>query len=164
MRKLLLSTFFALSVFALQAETFQVDFSNPAITITKPKEIAAKVVTGPGVRYNSYYQNSWLMNFSGSSFIEVTFTNNLSEGTPAALNFVHLSSLVGPNNYSPLTITLNDKEVAKGFSPQLGDAGYQTNSFDITSFVKTGENVLRIQLEKEAFSNYWIQNLEISFQ
>lgn len=162
MKKLLLSTLSIFSVFALQAETFQVDFSNPGIEVSCPQEITTNVSTGPGVHYNSYYKQSWIMNYNGSSFIDISFTNNLSESEYVFLDIVHLASMVRNTNYSPISIILNNNEVIKGFSPVFGY--YQTDSFDITSFVKTGENKLRISFDDDAFSNYWIQKLEVNFQ
>ncbi len=162
MKKLLLSTLLMLSTTALHAETFQVDFSKSNIVITRPQEITASVSTGPGVYYNSYYKQSWIMHWNATSYIDINFTNNLPEGQPVTLNLVHLSSMVGNDNYSPVTITLNNGTVAQRFSPVYGY--YQTDSFDITSYVKTGENNLRIAFDSDAISNYWIQNLEVSFQ
>lgn len=162
MKKFLLSTLFISTAFSLLGESFQIDFSNSNIVIKHPQEISASVKTGPGVYYNSYYKYSWIMHFNGQSYIDVTFTNNFPEGKTATLDLIHLSSMAGNTNYSPITITLNGNEVVKDYSP--ASPGYQPDSYEITPFVKTGENKIRISFGCNAVSNYWIQKLEVNFQ
>lgn len=162
MKKLLLSTIFSLAAFTLFAEPFQVDFYNSEIAVNHPEEIAVNVSTGPGVRYNSYYQYSWIMNHNGKSYIDITFTNNIPKYEKVAkLEFIHLSSRVGLENYSPITVVLNGTHILKKYSP--ASYGYQSDSFEITEFIKTGENKLRISFDNDALSNYWIQKLEVNF-
>jgi len=162
MLKYLLTLLAAASFTTLSAESFQVDFSKPAITITQPKNLDVNVTTGPMTYFNSYYKESWILHGNGQSFIRVGFNNHLEEGTPVNLRLVHLSSISNKVKYSPITIKVNGAVVVSNFSPEKGN--YCTDSFDITQYVKKGTNTIRISLDDDAQTNYWISHLGVNFK
>jgi hypothetical protein len=137
-----------------------IDFSQPHIQTHSDEDITTNIKIGPGTYFNGYYKNSWSMYYPGSSFIEITFDNQL-DGGPTTLELCHLSSIVANQKYSPITILANDKRVVSNFSPSSGE--YIVDTFKISECLPKGKNVIRIQFDYGAISNYWIQSLKVKF-
>jgi hypothetical protein len=117
------------------------------------------VTTGSGVGYNSYYGQSWLMNFRGASFIQAELNVVKDPSKTYTLDLNHLSSLVNGKPLSKITIEVNGQVVVAGHNPNNGD--YIHEKFDITKFVKDGKNEIKLKLDSDAYSNYWINHLTV---
>ncbi len=149
------ATLFLVSSVYAQTE-YQVDFSQP--TIHKTPNIEIRV--GPGTQYNSFYGNSWLMHYSGSSFIEFEFDKDYRDSDPAFLEITHLSSLVNGQPYSPISIYVNDQSFLPHHDPHNGNWIHER--FDVTGWLKDGTNVIRLELDHDAITNYWIRDVKLT--
>jgi hypothetical protein len=140
----------------MQQPLSTVDFRQSEI-----KSLNAKVETGPLTYYNSYYGSSWIMHLPGRSFIKVsTNIDHLAPSKKVRLDLFHLSSVVGGSlTDSPITIEVNGRTVVTGHNPNNGN--YISEQFDITDFVKEGENVVELKFDAGARTNYWIQSFAI---
>jgi len=125
-----------------------------------------KVTTGPGVEYNGptfwnrrHYGNSWRMLSPGSSFIQADMNIQKDSAKTYTLDLNHLSSLVNGKPLSKITIEVNGQVVTAGHNPNNGN--YITEQFDITQFVKDGNNQIKLKLAHDAYSHYWINHLTV---
>jgi serine/threonine protein kinase len=127
------------------------------------------IATGPGMVYNSYYHNSWLMNNPGTSYFEVTF--KLDKVSPnASLIMTHLASSdnnVRGDAYSPIAIIVNDKPFKNFYNVtdnHPGSQNYETDTLPIAPLLKVGNNTIKVKFEKDEkqpSTNYWIQKLSV---
>lgn len=119
--------------------------------------------------YNTSANNSWRMTAPGNSYLEVTFTLAQAPGS-AQLTVTHLSSADGGcpgGGYSPVDIKINGQlfrdnyDVAQNHG---GTHGFATDQWQIGNLVRSGTNVIRIELEDNpwACTHYWIQSLEVT--
>ncbi len=76
-----------------------------------------------------------------------------------SLDLVHLSSLVNGEAQTRITIEVNGHVVTSNYNPNNGN--YIRESFDITDYLNDGKNTIKISLDGNAVSNYWIQSLAI---
>jgi len=132
----------------------EVDFSESHRVDTN-----IKVTMGSGVKYNDHYGNSWLMHHSGSSFIQADMNIQKDSSKTYTLDLNHLSSLVGGKPLSKITIQVNGQVVTAGHNPNNGN--YITEKFDVTQFVKDGNNQIMLMLDHNSYSNYWINHLAV---
>ncbi len=145
-------------------EIFGVDFSQPRLSAQN-----AEVQVGPGTGYNNYYKNSFIMNYSGLSFIDAKFNVAGGEaGQTLLFDMVHLTSMAngaaGINGYSPINITINGKKYVfpdgqTTYDPV--DGNYKHDRFEVSNYLHEGENEIRIGFERDATTNYWIQSLKL---
>ena len=163
MRNVLLGLLCMLGVStAVFSETkYDVSFEKAKIQ-TSPESISVDV--GPGTYYNYYYGKSWLMHFSGTSFIEVSFDKASDANGQTLLYMKHLASQVNGDWYSPITISINGDDFIERYNPNEKRSGWHEDTFDITDFIVEGRNTIRIHLDWDAIGNYWINKLAISFE
>jgi hypothetical protein len=133
-----------------------VDFSNSPIQSKN-----ARVQTGPGAYYNSYYGNSWIMHYPGSSYFRIeTNIDHVDQSKHYLIDMVHLSSIVnGTLMDAPITILVNGQTAVVGHNPN--NENYLREIFDITSCVVEGDNLIEIRFDEGAQTNYWIQSLSV---
>ncbi len=144
----------ALKAPAAPKKIAEVDFSNATHVDTN-----ATVKTGPGVYYNKFYGNSWLMHFVGISSIATNVSIEKDPSKAYTLDLNHLSSLVDGKPGAKITIKVNDKVVKAGYNPNNGN--YISEKFDITKYVVNGNNTILLSLDMDGFSNYWINHLSV---
>jgi hypothetical protein len=156
MRQMKAQAMMAVAVFPpvdAKKELGKADFRNPNINASNMN------ISHQGAFYNSYYGNSWLLHYNGYSQLSANMNIEKSEGMQYSLDLVHLSSLVGGQPLSKVTIRVNGQTVVAGHNPN--DGNYKFEQFDITRFVKNGNNEIQISLDNNAGSNYWIQSLAV---
>ena len=123
------------------------------------------VNTGPETMYNKVNGNSWIMHEGGKSFIEVNFNQAKKFGgkdiyETSILRIKHLTSATKYRpGKSPVNITLNGNIIKENYSPR--SSRWMEDFFDITSFMEDGDNKIRIELQKGAQTNYWINYLKV---
>lgn len=78
---------------------------------------------------------------------------------PLYLRVTHLSSVHKGRFLSPVTITINDRVLVGDWTPS--ELNYITTIWDISGYVKTGENAIVWQLG-DARTLYWLKKVEIS--
>jgi hypothetical protein len=142
-------------------------YPGTAALFGRPDILAARctVKTGPGTTYNQAYGNSWIMNFPGESFIEVNFNEPKTfEGkkiwTRANLRLTHLSSTGGGGFLSPINIVVNGSAIKTSYSPPSGN--WMEDVFDISAQMKDGDNNVRLEFQRGAQMNYWINSLKVN--
>lgn len=133
-----------------------VDFKNSNI-----EALNADVQVGPGTYYNSYYGNSWIMHYPGSSFFKLSVNvehRNLAK--KYMLDLFHLSSIVsGHLMDARISIYVNGKALVTGHNPN--NCGYIHEQFEVTQLLADGANSIEIRFDDGAQTNYWIQSLAI---
>ncbi len=123
-------------------------------------------VSFSGMEYSDYYGACRLI-YPGISHVEAQF-NLDTVPSDAYMKIIHLtsSSSNAPNGgYSPIDIYINgilysdDYDVAQSH----GDHGWHEDNWSITSFLKSGMNTIRIELEDDpwAATHYWIKNISV---
>ena len=137
--------------------TYSVDFSQPEI---KESDNIDKVNTGPGTEYNAVNGNSWVLNCSGKSYIEIIFTKPPEIYGLCTLNISHLHSLNDGFGYSPINVYVNNKLFLDHFNPIYGGA-YTNDTFSLGTEIKDGVNKIKILFCKEGITDYWINKLSI---
>jgi hypothetical protein len=75
------------------------------------------------------------------------------------LELAHLAAIAGKERNAPVHIRLNGQVVAESYDP----AGNRVTPFDLTRFVRTGENELEIILRPEGRTQYWLRMIKVSF-
>ena len=93
------------------------------------------------------------------SLLRLSFTNT-TEHALVVLRLNHLSYGLEGGGHSPIAITLNKQGAAKEVNPPRDY--YATERFDLSAFVKAGENALEITLG-QATSPYWLESLELLY-
>jgi hypothetical protein len=128
------------------------DFSNGKIAGT----ITVKTSQCDNNPQNDY--SSYRLLMPEESNIEATF--NSEKNSNKILEITHLSSKIEGSVFSvsPITITINDKDLMKSFDP--GSHSFTTDKFNISKYLINGKNTIKIQYEK-GNSHYWIKRLEI---
>jgi hypothetical protein len=115
-----------------------------------------------------YHEKSWRMLTPGQSYLEGTF-NLTSVPSGVMLDLIHLTSYaagVPGDGYSPIDITINGNlfldnyDVAQNHN---GSHGFEKDSWQISDYLNTGQNTIRIELEDNpwAYTHYWINTLSI---
>jgi hypothetical protein len=133
-----------------------VSFANREIAY----ETEARIETGPHTYYNAYYGHSWILHAPGSSYVRISFeTSSEDAAAPAQLKLSHLSSYVNGQWYSPVCITINGKVFLEHYVPNSADWVY--DHFDISSYLKEGQNEVRIDFLPGAIGNYWLNYIGI---
>lgn len=150
-------------IFAAEAIVYSADFSSTEISTEN------LTISTYKARYNTAYGESWLMYSPGSSYLNMRFQ---LPRTPekAVLRVIHLSSAsagVRGGGYSPVTIIINRKiflssyDVAENHD---GSHAFETDKWDITDYLQTGDNIINWQFCNDAVTNYWIKELEIKIE
>lgn len=147
-----------------------VDFSTPDIqTVGAQLEPVGRISYlnqgrwvdgGPTTHYNSYFGNSWVLDWQGESFIRVRTTIEHSDTQKKYLLYlVHCSATGGG---SPITILVNGYVKTSGHNPNSVN-NYTRQRFDISEYLIDGVNTIEIRLDRNrnATSTYWIQSLAI---
>lgn len=135
----------------------EVDFSLPHL-VNKNIDIT----TGDGVFFNYHYRYSWIMHNPGQSDITARMNIEKDPSKTYTLDLNHLSSLVDGRPLSSITIHVNDSVLTTGYNPDKNNGGYFHDLFDITDYVRNGQNSIVISLDWRAFSNYWINSLTVT--
>lgn len=151
---------FVASAFADQS--YSVDLSNSYVVVAENSSEKLELNFGPCVYFNNAYGSSWIMHCPGFSFIEMNFNKEECANGLADLSLTHLSSVACGSFYSPVTISVNDVVVASGFSPNSNN--YITDTFDLTGLIQEGMNSVKISLDSDAYSNYWIQSIKLNIE
>lgn len=135
-------------------------FSKPDIRTAR-----CSVKTGPETMYNKTNRNSWIMHEPGKSFIEINF-NQPKEFVgkeiyeTVNLRITHLTSAAkNKPGKSPINIILNGSNIKKDYSPP--SSRWMEDTFDISSLMKDGNNKIRLELQRQAQTNYWINSLKV---
>ena len=130
--------------------------------------------SGPRTEYyETQYSRGWKMLWNGASYVEVTF-NLDDKPTQGSLLLRHVTStdpLTDLGGYAPVDISINGN-VPTQVNGEHIDQGpynpaehhdftdsYSTDVFPITRFLHKGTNTIRVQLDKDAKTQYWIQTL-----
>ena len=81
------------------------------------------------------------------------------------MNLLHLTSSLWPNpGYSPINITVNGTLFKNAYdvaASHNGSKGYENDSFAAISVLRAGTNNIRVTLQPNAKTHYWIRNLAI---
>lgn len=131
----------------------RVDFSTPQINAFNAN------VHPNAAFYNEFYGNSWVLHYSNFSYLEVETEFKKLDNRSYSLDLLHLSSLVNGQPLSRITIEVNGQIVVTDHNPNNGN--YTKESFDITDYLQDGKNSIKISLDGDSQSNYWIQSLAI---
>ena len=132
-----------------------VNFSTSELQTTN-----CTIQAGVGTMYNQVYQHSWIMHVPATSYLEIRFTRPDSYGDGADLCMTHLTSYDSTHpGLSPINVVINGQIYKQNYSPPSAD--WVQDVFDISMFVRPGENVIRLELQTQAITNYWIHWLAI---
>ena len=109
-----------------------------------------------GCDNNPHYKGSYRLLSPNKSYIEATIS---LENVPARATLVlkHLSSLAGGaklKGQSPVSLAINGNLVVRDFDP--GSHGYSKDEFNVTKYLRPGENTIRIQYGAGT-THYWIK-------
>ena len=156
---LLLSTCFASLLPA--EEVFFLDFSQPYFHV-ESSSLEVSYTIGPRVYYHYCSESGWAMYEPGESFIQIGFLNDADTYQKAWLTLTHLADCDDEMIHAPITISVNDAVVLKGFSPTKED--FTTDHFDLTGLLQDGPNVLKISLDEEASCAYEIKSLSLGIE
>lgn len=126
---------------------------NPATT--KNAKVALKGTNY--MHFNGFdFQN---LQFNGSHLVVETKLQ-IDPAKKTYLNLDHCSTIVDHIPSSKVTITVNGEEVIKGFNP-LNGGNFRQQHLDITDYVQSGYNNIRITVDDDSVSRYWIATFSI---
>ncbi len=149
--------------------TYSADFQDPAILTQGMSVTNDGLIAGdnqPCTIHNSEYGGSWILRSVENSYIQVDF--DTGGGSVASLELTHLTS-GGPScpngGFAPVDIVingvtfLNDYDVAENHA---GSHSYETDTWTVTSQLVSGTNAIRITLQNNACTVYWIQKITVT--
>lgn len=119
--------------------------------------------------YNYYYGESWVMYIPGESHFVIKFETP-QNFEKAILRVTHLSSyssLAKGEGYSPINVKINGLAFLKFYDVaenHNGSHAFETDEWNITRYLKTGENIIIWELSYNAQTNYWIKDLKIKIE
>ena len=120
------------------------------------------------VGYNSNYGSSWVFDYPGQSRVQVS--KIVCPGVPGqtvTLRMRHLTSYsaqVRGNGYAPITIWVNGVSLVTGYDVaehHEGSHGMETDVWDITRQLVTGNNTVEVTFDADARTNYWLQYMAV---
>ena len=143
----------AVSTAVAQTVLFSVDFTAPQV-----HALNAQTRTGPAMTYNRDAKNSWMMLCPGVSYLKIqNHLDAVDSAKKYVLEFVHLSEKYQSKMFSPISIVVNGETAVSEHNPDSGT--FIMEDFDISKYLKTGDNVIEINFDYGALTNYWIQSL-----
>jgi hypothetical protein len=159
MKKFLLTTFlFVPLLFTNSCATYtrEIAYANFSDLPKGPTKTDGYNIQGEGWDTN---KNALRLTNKGS-FLSMQFY--VDEVPKKAVLAVEHASVTAPNctnnGYSPVTIKINDAVVVSNFSPATHN--YSTKSFNVTTFLKTGENAIS-WTASDLCSSYVLKNWSI---
>ncbi|HEC93429.1 MAG TPA: hypothetical protein ENI51_10650, partial [Candidatus Atribacteria bacterium] len=139
-----------------------IDFSTQTIKTSEGMQVSTH-----SMDYNSNYDGSWLMHYAGSSSLTASFSiSQVYSG--AILRITHLTSYYQEDprgGYSPVDIEINGNLVADNYDPaenHNGSHDYVEDAWQISQYLRTGNNTIRISFQSGAVTNYWIKQLTVT--
>lgn len=111
---------------------------------------------------NAYDKSYHLrMLYPGKSVLTVEFNlAGQAKGGEACLYLTHLTSMAGSQNgWAPVTISVNGKKLAS--ATDSGSGSYVTAKFNVSHLLTEGKNIIKLELDSNAETHYWLKSLEI---
>lgn len=138
-----------------------VDFGETITTSNSNMPVACS-----GMDYSTFY-GAWRMTTPGTSQVETEFHLD-AVPSKAFMSLIHLTSYNAGspgNGYSPIDIYVNGTRILDNYdvAQSHGDHGWHTDNWPIASYLKTGTNKIRIELENDpwAATHYWIRYISV---
>ena len=123
-------------------------------------------VTYDGMEYSSLYR-TWRMISPGKSNVEVVF-NLGSVPSRSFMSLIHLTSYNEGSpggGYSPIDVYVNGTCILDNYdvAQTHGDHDWHMDNWQIESYLKTGQNTIRIEFEDDpwATTHYWIRSISV---
>ena len=94
------------------------------------------------------------------SYVELETNLEIDTKKKYYLNINHCSTTINGQPSSKVTIAVNGKAVLSGYNPMAG-GGFIREHFDITSYLRSGANTVRVTLDPDSISRYWIKEFSV---
>lgn len=108
----------------------------------------------------------WRLRYRGHSSIQGEFSL-VGMPTQAKLVLTHLSSAhsgARGGGYAPITVMINDEPLVREFDVAEhndGSHGFEVDVWEVSEYLRDGENTILLSYDDDAETHYWIKRLEV---
>jgi hypothetical protein len=161
MKKFITAAFlFSMALFSASCASYTREIAYADFSASTADAIDTDGYNISGEGWKTENKNGLRLLNKGSVFSLQFYVNEKPDtGILAVEHASALSSSCGNNGYSPVTIKLNDTIVVSNFSPSTHS--YSRQKWNVTDFLKTGENVISWTATSNLCSSYLLKSWAI---